>query len=696
MLIKTHFKIIALNSWFLLIYSISLFSQNAISRLEDSLKADTLFEKGWALRDIHIDSSMHFANASLQISENNSFDRLCAYGYSLKATCWSALDQYDSAKFYLRMSLNVRLKATDSNDIASVYNNLGLLYNQLEQYDSASYYFKQGLNFLKDDKSLQVKASILNGLSMALLNQQKVIEAEQYLLQSIIIGEQLNDSLGLAKRYQNLGKLYQKINRLQQSLDYYTKAKQIYIEQGNQRGLVDITINEGAILLLQNDYKGAIEKMVEGIELGEEYNFLDDRATLLNNLGYAYLLNNNLKLAEQTFIKGIELAISYQKTRAFVETSLNLARLLVSEGRFEEVVELLKGLNEVITKNDLIQYQRDYLAIQALALSGLGQYKEAYHVQQRYLHLQDSLDEVIDLAQVSLAEMEVNKRDNQLLQQQNQLQQTEIQRQKAQNQNRNLTIVILIILLIGGVSYLLMRNRTIRLKAVALEEKKKSDEKVRTLLTSIDQQMLKTQIETNTETSFKIGQELHDSLGSKLAVVQTYVEGIRKKVTSENSDIEQRFGKVEGLLEESCNDLRSISHDLQNRRLKARALEREIESYTQLINETGAITIHFRKAELPPINSTVQSEVMAVARLLIENVLRHAKASEVNVELKTEQELLVLQVIDNGKGFEYESRQQHGRGIRNAHDRAEKLRGSFELITKVGLGTKAVLRIPLK
>lgn len=685
---------------FFLNSSVSAYSMQknqTVAGQNDSLYAAGLFDMAWAYRDANPDSARHYAIRSLRISERKGFKTLQAYNNSVIGNYYSLREEYDSALYYLKKSLQIRLDHLDSSGIASGYNNLGNLYNQLERYDSASYWFSTGLSYLQNKPQSHTRAAILSGLSMTMLNQFRIQEAEEYLTEAIQITERSGDSASLAKRYQNLGKLYDRVRRFRLAEEYYSKAYDIYENQNNVRGIADILINQGALLFRQGNNESAIDKYKQSMELGEQYDLRKNRATLFNNLGYAYMLNGQSELAESMFDRGIELATADGKHHAFVETGLNLMRLYIEQQRFNEIIDFLPEIGRRIEAGQMDRYLPDYYTIETQTYAGLGQFKEAYSAQLRYNEIRESQDSLIDQAQMSLAENERMKRDEQILLDQNALQELTIREKEAQSDKRLYAIIALLLVLVFSVGYLLMRTRTIRVKAKALAEKKKSDERLVNVLRQVDVELLETQIAANNETSYKIGQELHDNLGSKLAVVQMSMDGIRKKIKLSDNDITSRFDEVEQLLEESCDDLRNIAHNLQDHELKHRGLLDEIELYTRLINESEGLKVHFVPAVIPSgIGDHTQKELLATVRLLIENVLRHSDAEDVTVRIANEPETLVVSVEDNGCGFNPEEvAEQGGRGLLNARTRMEKIGGEFILLSQQGLGTRATIRIPL-
>ena len=96
-------------------------------------------------------------------------------------------------------------------------------------------------------------------------------------------------------------------------------------------------------------------------------------------------------------------------------------------------------------------------------------------------------------------------------------------------------------------------------------------------------------------------------------------------------------------------------------------------------------------ARLPP---DVEVGVYRIAQELLTNVLKHAQARNVQVQLLRNKGHLVLIIEDEGVGFD-QGRASNGMGMRNLHDRARVLRGTLDIVPGVDRGTIATLRVPL-
>ena len=78
---------------------------------------------------------------------------------------------------------------------------------------------------------------------------------------------------------------------------------------------------------------------------------------------------------------------------------------------------------------------------------------------------------------------------------------------------------------------------------------------------------------------------------------------------------------------------------------------------------------------------------------LLQNIIKHAKASQVFIQLHSEAKAIRLMVEDNGKGFDTSS-QSKGMGLSNIEDRVKQMDGTLDIDSLMGRGTTVILEIP--
>lgn len=188
-----------------------------------------------------------------------------------------------------------------------------------------------------------------------------------------------------------------------------------------------------------------------------------------------------------------------------------------------------------------------------------------------------------------------------------------------------------------------------------------------------------------------IGLELHDNINQVLTTVKLHNEMVLEGL----GDPRQVLPRTVKYLQECINEIRSLSRRLSAPTLGRISLEESIKDLIDSINATSKVTITHQIAGLE--NQVLKQELhLGVYRILQEqlnNILKHAEASEVFVLIEQKANKLKLSVTDNGKGFAVQGRKS-GIGLLNMQTRAESLNGTFQLESQPGRGCKVAVVLP--
>jgi signal transduction histidine kinase len=220
-----------------------------------------------------------------------------------------------------------------------------------------------------------------------------------------------------------------------------------------------------------------------------------------------------------------------------------------------------------------------------------------------------------------------------------------------------------------------------RLQQILDEEKDKRQQMI-TAATIAAQEMERAQV----------GQELHDNVNQVLTTVKLYTELCRDGIGNATEIMDKSIT----LLQNSIDEIRSLSKRLSAPSLGKIKLKDSIKDLVETITATNKITIGVRASDID--NLEVSHEVhLALYRILQEhftNVLKHADAKcvQLNMDLKNEQ--LHLNVSDDGKGFDT-TQKRKGIGITNMLTRAQSLKGSLVIISAPGKGCQLHVQIPV-
>ena len=150
--------------------------------------------------------------------------------------------------------------------------------------------------------------------------------------------------------------------------------------------------------------------------------------------------------------------------------------------------------------------------------------------------------------------------------------------------------------------------------------------------------------------------------------------------------------------EDLGNDIRQLSHDLHPATLEHLGLADALASYiNEFQNEEGVSTTFTCRLPSEGISFEISVCLYRIALEALRNIAKHARAKSVAVRLTEDSELVTLEVLDSGVGFDVETAKRgSGLGLLSAEERANLLQGTFDVNSARGQGTKLTVRVPLQ
>ncbi|MBY0476238.1 MAG: PAS domain S-box protein [Chitinophagaceae bacterium] len=191
----------------------------------------------------------------------------------------------------------------------------------------------------------------------------------------------------------------------------------------------------------------------------------------------------------------------------------------------------------------------------------------------------------------------------------------------------------------------------------------------------------------------EIGKELHDNVSQLLTTTKLYLEMLRLKIDDNPLDLIDRGTRhINTVIKEIRNLSRSlVPASIDDLGLVA-SLNDLIESYQAL----GSMDITFTAP--PDLEYTMESSLkLTLYRIVqeqINNIVKHAKATDIRVEFTKQENIIQLAVSDNGKGFDINTIKK-GMGLDNIKNRAELQNGTAEIISQPGKGCRLTIQIPI-
>lgn len=204
-------------------------------------------------------------------------------------------------------------------------------------------------------------------------------------------------------------------------------------------------------------------------------------------------------------------------------------------------------------------------------------------------------------------------------------------------------------------------------------------------------ELLSAVIITQEEERKRIAQDLHDDISSKLNVVSLNSHLLKTPNLNETEQLEITNNIIE-LTQKALENSRRIAHDLLPPVLEKFGLHAGIEELVEEFNSTKTVKVSYKNQiefESYPIEKHLH--IFRILQELLNNSLRHGKATEISIQFTNFDNRKTCTYIDNGLGFDSSSEEnQKGLGMKNIESRINFLGGDFNFTSKPNKGVKMV------
>lgn len=203
--------------------------------------------------------------------------------------------------------------------------------------------------------------------------------------------------------------------------------------------------------------------------------------------------------------------------------------------------------------------------------------------------------------------------------------------------------------------------------------------------------LVRASIESQEKERAQIGRELHDNINQILAVTKAYVDTAMLEDEKRHEFLQRSLDS----LDLAINEIRKISKSLVPPTMSKDGLVESVSDLVEHIRQINRFDIQFH-SEMENLGSLGDQQQLALYRIVQEqmnNIIKHAEAHNVSIDLSGRNGHVNLYIHDDGKGFDPKARGK-GVGLSNIMSRIEVFGGDMELITEMGAGCTLKVRLP--
>jgi len=204
--------------------------------------------------------------------------------------------------------------------------------------------------------------------------------------------------------------------------------------------------------------------------------------------------------------------------------------------------------------------------------------------------------------------------------------------------------------------------------------------------------MLQSQLEIQEQTFQNISQEIHDNIGQKLTLAKLHLNTL--DFSLKDQSVLQVNNAVQ-IIGEAINDLSDLSRSMSSEIILNNGFIKALEFEVNQLNKPGLYQLKLIVTG-DSVFMEAQKELVLfrIVQEALNNIVKHAEATCINLALHFTGQQLILSIHDNGKGFSKE-RLRPGNGFGNMAKRAGTLNGRFDIDSVPGKGTTITIQIPL-
>lgn len=581
---------------------------------------------------------------------------------------------YEQALEYGRSALAAAKRSNDKQQIASAYLSITYVYNYGGHYDEGLAVVDTALAIATSGNYKEQHYWAEYMLSSIHRRKASYNMAVTHAMNALSIAEELNDNRLLGSSYNTIGILYLNLGNISKSKQYHLKALAIREHDKDSVGISISLNNIGIVFRDEGDYNKALAYYFKALAIAIHRDDSEDISFLYNDIGAAYTKVGNLDSAEVFLKRSIdirertgdksEIAYTYNylgenyekksdlaKAELYIKKALNTA---IAQGNNKQHYEALESLSDFYARNKI--------------------YDSAYTYLRAYRFYKDTIASTENQSLIAelTTKYETEKKEKKIL------------IQEAALNRKNYMIggitALLIIALLSGYFYYnsyKLRQKDMLQKAI------------------IQQQELATKavIEAEEKERKRIAAELHDGVGQLMSAARMNLNAVRNEIPFQNNDQQDAFDKAISLVDEGCKEVRSVSHNIMPNALLKAGLVSAIREFVEKIDYRTLEVNLYSEGLNENIPTNVETVLYRVIQECVNNVIKHAQASKLDITLIRDEDGISATVEDNGIGFDTK-RTSDGLGMKNMQTRIDYLKGSIEWNSATDKGTVVMIQIP--
>ena len=561
------------------------------------------------------------------------------------------------------------------------YQMLGSLYYLSSRIDSFSFYNSLGLSVLGDpEKTPRIGVNLLINRGVIATTQYRLDDAVGDYGAAYELALASGHTKNIPKILNNLGVLYRRLGRFRAAERTYNLSLEMKEKVNDSLGIAHTLHNLGRVEIYLKEIDKGMKTLNRATELYKALDMPEEIPSVEISRGVGFYDLGDFDSAESMIQSAMNTPEAKIDGYAYANAMLALGSICLKTGRPREALEHLKEGQPYAKKTNVLALETRFDRALGWAYEDLEQTDKAFVHFASYV---DTIEQVFAQERLDVYSETAEKFQAQLREAEIERQQLVIGQQRQRSQLLWLGIGFLALLSAG--IFLLLRSRLQFQKSEALRLETERNAEVRALKQQAEVNGLRAMIEGQEVERKRVAKDLHDGLGGLLATVKARL-----------SDEAPLALAASSLLDRACTEVRRIAHNMMPQTLALSGLSGSVRDMVDQLNMRGLDT-ELEIVGQPDLRlgEDGQAMILRILQELTHNVVKHAGAEKLFLQLIDQPRQLMLTVEDDGVGFNIE-RDRAGLGLENIDSRVAYLKGEIQYDSSPGHGTTVTLTVPLE
>ncbi len=204
-------------------------------------------------------------------------------------------------------------------------------------------------------------------------------------------------------------------------------------------------------------------------------------------------------------------------------------------------------------------------------------------------------------------------------------------------------------------------------------------------------------IEAEEKERRRIAQDLHDGIGQLLSAAKLNLSNLDSNIPNQTVEQKSAMQNALSLVDDSVKEVRAVSHNMMPNTLIKLGLASAVREFITKLGNAPTLKAELEIVGLDTrLDNQIETVFYRVIQEIVNNIIKHAKASQISMQLIRHDNELNIMIEDNGIGFDTNKLDSfEGIGIKGIQTRIEFLNGSVNFDSSLGRGTTVVIDVPL-